>query len=424
MNRKKFWIILMSLLAVLLVGCEGTDVVQQTQPPEVTAAPTQTPPKDTGSPTEEPTQTVSPTEEPPEVTGSPTEEPTQTVFPTEEPAQTVSPTEEPTQTVPPTLAPTQTPTAAPTATPKPTATPAPTPKPTATPTPKPTATPAPTQAPSQSAGPSPAVPYPTASGTAVEKNDSAVIDYSNAKDGYVMLKWTGGSAKVAVQVKGPNNSEKYTYYLRTDGNYDVLPLSDGNGTYQFVVCKNVSGTKYSAVLSLSVNVQLTDSLAPFLRPNQYVNYTASSQAVKKGQELVKGTTDNLSKVKAVYTWVVTNLTYDYDKAKTVQSGYLPDVDKVMAEKKGICFDYASLMSSMLRSQGVPVKLVVGYTSTGEYHAWINVWSEESGWMDSVIYFDGSTWKLMDPTFASSGHQSQTIMDYIGNTANYKERFAY
>ena len=271
----------------------------------------------------------------------------------------------------------------------------------------------------------PAASYPSAPGTAVKKNASAMLDYSNAKDGYVMVKWTGGAVnKVAVQVTGPNNPEKYTYYLRTDGEYDVLPLSDGEGTYKFIVCKNVTGTKYAAVLSASIEVEMEDSLAPFLRPNQYINYTEDSEAVKLGAELTRDAKDNLGKVKAVYNWVVTNLTYDYDKARTVQSGYLPDVDKVLEEKKGICFDYAALMSTMLRSQGVPVKLVVGWTSTGEYHAWINVWSEESGWMNNVIYFDGESWKLMDPTFASSGHQSQAIMEYIGNTANYKERFAY
>ena len=270
-----------------------------------------------------------------------------------------------------------------------------------------------------------AVSYPSAPGAAVKKNASAAIDYSNAKDGYVMVKWTGeAGVKVAVQVTGPNNPEKYTYYLRTDGEYDVLPLSDGDGTYKFVVCRNVSGTKYASALSLSVSVELEDSLAPFLRPNQYVSYSEDSGAVRLGAELVKDAEDELGKVRAVYHWVVTNLTYDYDKARTVKSGYLPDVDKVMEEKKGICFDYAALMSAMLRSQGVPVKLVVGYTSTGEYHAWINVWSGEAGWMDGVIYFDGNAWKLMDPTFASTGRQSQFIMEYINNTDHYKERFAY
>lgn len=55
------------------------------------------------------------------------------------------------------------------------------------------------------------------------------------------------------------------------------------------------------------------------------------------------------------------LTYDKKKAQTVQSGYLPNVDQVLASKTGICFDYAALMTAMLRSQGIPTKLVVGYT---------------------------------------------------------------
>lgn len=269
------------------------------------------------------------------------------------------------------------------------------------------------------------IPGASAPGTAAESNENAVIDYSNARDGYVMVKWTGdGGARIAAQVKGPNNPEPYLYYLRTDGEYDVLPLSDGDGTYQVIVCKNVSGTQYSQALSAGISVELADGFAPFLRPNQYVNYSASSEAVKKAQELAAGAGDTLGKVQAVYDWVVANLSYDYDKAKTVQSGYLPDVDRTMEEKKGICFDYASLMSAMLRSQGIPVKLVIGYTSKGEYHAWINVWSEEDGWVDSVIRFDGKEWKLMDPTFASSGKQSESIMEYIGNTANYKEKFVY
>lgn len=277
---------------------------------------------------------------------------------------------------------------------------------------------------------------PSAPGTAVEKNSSAVIDYSNAKDGYVMVKWTGGGTPtIKVLVWGPNctkQEDAYQYFLRTDGEYDVLPLSDGNGKYKISVHKRVAEpSKYSGVLATSFSVTLTDEFAPFLRPNQYVNYSEDSEVVAKAQELIDeaeaaaGTSvDNLTKVGVVYEWVVTNLKYDFAKAKTVKAGYLPDVDKVMEEKKGICWDYASLMASMLRSQGVPVKVVVGYTSRGEYHAWINVWSEEDGWVEGMIYFDGKIWKLMDPTFASSGKQTKKTMDYISDSSNYKERYFY
>lgn len=272
---------------------------------------------------------------------------------------------------------------------------------------------------------------PSASGTAVQKNDYAEIDYSNAKDGYVMVKWKGSSStKVKVLVWGPDctsQSDAYHYFLRTDGDYDVLPLSDGNGKYKVTVWKHVGEpSKYSQVLSASLEVTLTDQFAPFLRPNQYVNYSEDSAIIPKAQEIIEnaGAEDNLSKVGAIYEWVVTNLTYDHEKAKNVKTDYLPDVDKVMEEKTGICWDYASLMAAMLRSQGVPVKLVVGYTSRGEYHAWINVWSESDGWVEGMIYFNGQNWELMDPTFASSGKQSKRIMEYIGDGKNYKARFLY
>ena len=125
----------------------------------------------------------------------------------------------------------------------------------------------------------------------------------------------------------------------------------------------------------------------------------------------------------IYDYVVANLTYDKAKASSVQSGYLPVLDSVLASKKGICFDYAALMTGMLRSQGVPCKLVVGYAGT-VYHAWINVWTEETGWIDGVIYFDGTAWQRMDPTFASSGGGSDAIMQYIGDGKNYTQKYVY
>ena len=262
---------------------------------------------------------------------------------------------------------------------------------------------------------------PVASGTAVKKNAEAVIDYSNITDGYVMVKYTASTTqKLKAQVKGPTTT--YTYNLKA-GQWETFPLSDGNGAYQVTLYKNVSGSKYSAVVSSRFSVTLKDEFAPFLRPNQYVDYSGAVKTVEKAQELTKDLKDPLKKVKAVYDFVVGNLTYDKKKATTVQSGYLPVLDTVLAEKKGICFDYASLMTGMLRSQGVPCKLVVGYAGTA-YHAWISVWSEDTGWINGAIYFDGVSWKRMDPTFASSSKQSSKIMEYIGDGSNYTVKYLY
>ena len=263
---------------------------------------------------------------------------------------------------------------------------------------------------------------PEATGILVKKNNKAVIDYSNTKDGYVMVKYTAATTKkLKVQVKGPTTT--YTYNIAADNAWDTYPLSDGDGNYQVVVYENISGTKYSTALSVSFAVTLEDEFAPFLRPNQYVDYENAPNTVAKAQELTKDKTDTLSQVTAVYDYVVQSLTYDKQLAATVQSGYLPVLDTVLAKKSGICFDYASLMTGMLRSQGIPCKLVVGYAGTA-YHAWISVWSEETGWVEGVIYFNGTAWQRMDPTFASTGKQSQAIMQYIGDGKNYTTKYLY
>ncbi|MET0017772.1 transglutaminase domain-containing protein [Oscillibacter sp.] len=263
---------------------------------------------------------------------------------------------------------------------------------------------------------------PVASGTLVQKTDKAEIDYSNTTDGYIMVKYTGSTTvKLKAQVTGPS-AVTYTYDL-TAGKWAVFSLSDGSGSYKATVFQNVSGTKYATVTSVTFTASLENEFAPFLLPNQYVDYSNATKTVAKAKELIGKKAETVDQVQAVYDYVVNNLTYDKEKAATVKSGYLPALDTVLAQKKGICFDYAALMAGMLRSQGVPCKLVVGYAGTA-YHAWINVYSEETGWVNGAIYFDGVSWKLMDPTFASSGKQSKEIMSYIGDGSHYTAKYVY
>lgn len=260
-----------------------------------------------------------------------------------------------------------------------------------------------------------------APGTLTKKSDDAVIDYSNTKDGYVMVQYTTPSdTRLKAVVKGPTTS--YTYNL-TAQEWAVFPLSDGNGKYQITVYKNVTGTKYAAVLSLTSDVALIDEFAPYLHSNQYVNYDAAPKTVAKAADLTKNVDDPLKKVEIVYDYVVKGMTYDKELAATVKTGYLPVLDTVLEKKSGICFDYAAMMTGMLRSQGVPCKLVVGYAGKA-YHAWISVWTEGAGWVDGVIWFNGTSWQRMDPTFASSGNSSESIMAYIGDGTNYSAKYFY
>lgn len=125
-------------------------------------------------------------------------------------------------------------------------------------------------------------------------------------------------------------------------------------------------------------------------------------------------------MESVYNYIITNFSYDYDKAANVQSGYLPVVDDIFRSNTGICFDYAAVMATMLRTQNIPTRLEVGYMGE-EYHAWISVYIENVGWINGIIQFDGSTWNLMDPTFAST---SKSPQDFLSENSKYITKYVY
>jgi hypothetical protein len=258
-------------------------------------------------------------------------------------------------------------------------------------------------------------------GGSVFSNDKASIDASNAAEGYVMLKYTGGkSVPIKVQIT-KSGGENYTYNLKSDGTVEIFPLSVGDGDYTVNIFENVSGSKYALAFGKTINVKLRHPFLPFMYSNQYVKYNSSSEAAKQAATLVSGKSDDLAKLDAIYQYVVKNFTYDKELAKNAPTGYVPNVDAVLKSKKGICFDYAAVMSAMLRSQNIPCKLVIGYAGTA-YHAWVNVFIEDVGWIDKAIYFDGDKFSLMDPTFASSSKSSSDIYEFIGNGSNYKVKY--
>lgn len=261
---------------------------------------------------------------------------------------------------------------------------------------------------------------PQASGTEAYGNDSVSIDASNTTEGYFMVRYQGDSDKSRIQVTTPDGT-LYSYCL-VPGDYETFPLSGGNGTYQIDVYEHAYDNKYALSFSQTISVTLNDEFKPFLYPNQYVWFTQDSEAVKYGMELSAQSADDLDYVEQVYNYVIENITYDTDFAEDIPTDYIPDIDETMKTRKGICFDYASLMSALLRSQGIPTKLVVGYSGTA-YHAWISVYLDESGWVDNIIEFDGKDWSLMDPTLAANNDED-SVKKYVGDGSNYIVKYSY
>lgn len=262
-----------------------------------------------------------------------------------------------------------------------------------------------------------------ASGEVTYGADNISVDASHVADGYIMLNYAGDNEKVKFQIQAPDGTD-YTYLVTDYGKYAVYPLPAGSGSYSIFVYESASveDNMYAIAFTQELEVTVADEFAPFLHPNYYVNFTAKSAAVKKGEELAQECYSDLDVVSNIYNFVIKNISYDVPKAESVPSGYTPDPDETLAAGRGICFDYASLMSAMLRSQRIPTRLEVGYAGD-VYHAWISCYVDEIGWVDNIIEFDGKDWSLMDPTLAAN-NSSSAVQKYIGDGSKYIIKYTY
>lgn len=261
---------------------------------------------------------------------------------------------------------------------------------------------------------------PEAPGTQTLGSSPLILDISHLDQGYFIARSDSEDSRMNIQLTTPSGVI-YSYFLEPE-EQAVLPFSEGDGDYLAACYQQVDGNQYAALYTETLTVKLENEFLPFLYPNQYVNFSSDSQACKEAAALVTNDMKDVEILKAVYVYVTGHITYDYDKAASVQSGYLPDIDDTLSTGTGICFDYAALTAAMLRSQSIPCKLEIGYSGDIK-HAWIDVYIHNKGWVTKAISFDGDTWKLMDPTF-DANNDSDEIQDYIGDESNYTVQFTH
>jgi transglutaminase-like putative cysteine protease len=229
------------------------------------------------------------------------------------------------------------------------------------------------------------------------KNGVLTISYEN-KDNAKM--------KIAV-TKGDKN---YYYDLGKGKNSIDIPLTMGNGTYSIRICKNITGNKYSVIESQEFKLELQNEDEVYLHSNVIVNYDLDYAAITKAEQLTKDCKSEQEKVEVIYNYVVKNFNYDYEKLEDLQSGYIPDIKIIYKNKKGICYDISAVIASMLRSQGVHVRLVTGYTpNISVYHAW------------NVIYDSKKNkWYTVDATYDIGKRAAKKKYSMVKKASEYKD----
>lgn len=248
--------------------------------------------------------------------------------------------------------------------------------------------------------------------------NGASVDVSHAAQGYVAAK---GTSKKTLRLMLKCGSQSYNYLMPSNGKVVFAPINMGDGIYTVSVMENTTENKYVVLVSAEVDVKLDSETAPFTRASVYCNYSAKSACVAKAAELAAQSDNQAEFLAKVYDYVVGNISYDNDKAAKLASAsdYIPNPDKTLASGKGICFDYASLCAAMLRSQGIPCKIVTGNVEPNNvYHAWNMVYISGT-WVTATVDVQKNEWSLIDTTFAATGGGST-----VGDGSSYTERFTY
>lgn len=257
-------------------------------------------------------------------------------------------------------------------------------------------------------------------GDKVISGDNAEADYSYAAEGYISAMYSGSAS--AAKIRITCGDVRYDHDL-TPGKREFFPLM-GSGSYNVKIYEHVSGGDFAKLADGNFEANISSNVSTYLYPNKYVDFDSNSQCVKKAAEVCAGITDDVEKIAEIFSYVTENISYDKNLAATVKSGYVPYPDNTLSSGKGICFDYTSLFAAMCRSQGIPARLVIGYAEPEIYHAWNEVYTDETGWITPELFLKKKGYNITDATFYSSNSNKEKISAYISDDSNYSAIYRY
>lgn len=250
-------------------------------------------------------------------------------------------------------------------------------------------------------------------GPAQEASQSSVetFDTRNTGSGLLRVKYADDSGK-RIKLSVSKGGATYIYNLKARGSAESFSLQMGSGSYTAKILQNTSGSNYRTIETAAIDANISDPLEVYLNSIQNVNWNSSMSAIIKAGSLTRGETRDADKVKTIHDYVVSDVRYDGNKFSHVTADYIPSIDSTLRSGSGICYDYASLFGAMLRSVGVPAKLVKGYSSNAQgYHAWNEV-------------YEGGRWVIIDTTYDAQMKDAGYSVSMIKSGSQYNKSKEY
>ena len=211
--------------------------------------------------------------------------------------------------------------------------------------------------------------------------------------------------RIGVEKDGNN------YYYAMNSSRELLPIQLGAGTYQVKILRRKQGTTFTVILKKTLHIAAVNQSSLWLASTQPV-YWDKPLVRQKSATVTQGATSIEQKVEQVYRYVMKIMVYDTNKINTIGTDYVPDLEKLIHNPHGICYDYAALVAGLLRAQGIAAKLVKGYrVGMTPYHAWNEVWVN-------------NRWVIIDATYDDALNTSRKVLPMAKNRNDYKKEREY
>lgn len=151
-------------------------------------------------------------------------------------------------------------------------------------------------------------------------------------------------------------------------------------------------------------IKNSDYIGKYLSGTEY--WEINDEYIKQEAEvLIKNQGTLLDVIKADYKYVNDKL--EYDQNKTTSENTRIGAKAALLGGSSVCMEYADVMISLLRAQGIPSRAALGYANLREVapdnqvrHQWVQVWVPDYGWLS------------VDPTFESSNMKIGQMVDRI------------
>jgi hypothetical protein len=112
-------------------------------------------------------------------------------------------------------------------------------------------------------------------------------------------------------------------------------------------------------------------------------------------KLVAGISNDSLKVRKIYTWITSNVSYDYNVYMSGQPIRYQSPELVYRRRKTTCTGYSNLMVSMLETAGIPAYTVEGFTHDFVLGLDSSKLASDHAW---VAFSLNGNWHVADPTW--------------------------